>query len=110
MSEDSLNLYRVIPKYTKVLQDEEKGGDKRVYGKDNRPFIGIIAVCNGQKYCIPLTSAKDKFDNMKGTIDFGIIKINGEIKAGIEYGRMIPVEDYLLRPLDTKEHNTERIV
>ena len=104
MEYKKLNLYRVIPKYIKALQDESNGGDKRVYGKDNRPFIGIVVVCNGQKYCVPLTSVKEKFMKMKGAIDFGLIKINNEIVAGIEYSRMIPVEEHFLRPLDTIEH------
>lgn len=104
MKETKLTLYRVIPKYIKALQNEENGGDKRVYGKDNRPFIGVVTVCNRQKYCIPLTSVKDKFYNMKGTIDFGIIKINDNIVAGIEYSRMIPVEEHLLRRVDITEH------
>lgn len=106
---DELKLYRVIPKYVSALQDENNGGDRRVYnvggGKESRAFIGILTVCNGQKYCIPLTRPKDKFKNMKGHIDFGTITDNGKIIAGIEYSRMIPVEDHLIRPLEMDEHN-----
>lgn len=104
MESNPLRLYRVTAKYIQELQNEEKGGDKRVYGKDNRPLIGVIVVCNGQKYCVPLTSAKEKFKKMKGTIDFGLITIDDEIIAGIEYSRMIPVEDHFLRPLELADH------
>lgn len=99
MSEE-LKLYKVRPKYIKELLKV----DKRVYYKDERPFIGIVVVCNGQKYCVPLTTPKEKFSNMKGRIDFGLIKKDGQIVAGIEYSRMIPVEEYLLRKIDTEEH------
>lgn len=105
MEKSELKLYRVIPKYIKYLQDEEQGGDKRVYGKDNRAYIGILVVCNNKKYCVPLTTKKEKFANMKGKIDFGLIKDDeNNIIAGIEYSRMIPVEEHLLRPLDMLEH------
>ena len=82
---ETLKLYRVIPKYMDALRDESNGGDRRVYlvsdGKEHRPFIGVITVCNGQKYCIPLTINKDKFRNMRDKIDFSRIIINGKIKG-----------------------------
>ena len=28
--------------------------------KSNRPFVGIIVICDEHKYCVPLDSAKEK--------------------------------------------------
>ena len=108
-----LQLYRVIPSYTEFLRDESRGGDLRVQivkGKSMRPFIGIVTMFNGQKYCIPLTriEGKEKLSGKggikKGAIDYSPIIINGEAKAGVQFSRMIPVPDNVLRELDTEEH------
>lgn len=32
-------------------------------GKDERPFLGVIVICNEHKYCIPLSKPKKKHDN-----------------------------------------------
>lgn len=108
-----LNLYRIVPKYIDALRDETNGGDKRVYdvrnGKEHRPFVGVVVVCNGQKYCIPLTSYKKRFENMRDKIDITRIIIDGEIKGAVEFSRMIPIEDAQLRNLDMlyHKHDTE---
>ncbi len=108
-----LKLYRVIPSYIEFLRDESKGGDSRVQivkGKESRPFIGIVTMCNGQKYCIPLTrvEGKEKLSGKRGvkrgSIDYSPIIINGEVKAGVQFSRMIPVPDNVLRKLDTETH------
>lgn len=82
-----LKLYRVIPKYIAALRNEKNGGDKRVYmvadGKEHQPFIGIITVCNGHKYCIPLTSHKNKFEKMRDKIDITRIVINGKVRGAV---------------------------
>lgn len=60
--------------------------DDRIYNsspqlaKHTRPYIGIIVTCNGQKYCIPLTSFKPKHENMSDRIDFSRIIINSKIR------------------------------
>lgn len=81
-----------------------------VKGKEARPFIGILTMCNGQNYCIPLTriEGKEKLSGKGGTkrgaIDYSPIIINGVPKAGIQFSRMIPVPDNVLRELDVKDH------
>ena len=104
----NLNLYRVIPKYINALRDINNGGDSRVYtvsnGKEHRPFIGVIVVCNKQKYCIPLTSKKQKLQNIRDKIDITRIIIDGQITGAVEFSRMIPVEEYQIRALDMKYH------
>ena len=104
-----LALYRVIPKYIDALQDELRGGDSRVYnvreGKEHRPFIGVITVCNGQKYCIPLSKFKPKFMVLPDNETLMRIRIDGMIVGALQFSRMIPVEEAQLRPLDMKAHS-----
>lgn len=92
--------------------------DQRVYsvspqmGKQGRPYIGIIVTCYGQKYCIPLTKAKEKHKNMADRIDFSKIKIDGELIAGINFSRMIPIEIRQLYKVDLKirKHDNKETV
>lgn len=91
-------------KYIRNLQNK----DKRVYsvspqrGKQNRPYLGILVLIHGQKYCIPLSKVKDKYINMKDRIDFSRIIIENEIIAGLNFSRMIPVEIRQLSKVDLK--------
>lgn len=67
-------------------------------------------MCNNQKYCIPLTKTegKPKLNGKngakKGAIDYSPKCINDELKAGIQFSRLIPVEESQLRTLDMKDH------
>ena len=108
-----LGLYRIIPSYIDILSDESNGGDKRVQtvrGKENRPFIGVVVINDRQKYCIPLTSIAGK-PKLKGrggikggAVDYSPIYINGIVKAGVQFGRMIPVTDNVLRKITITPH------
>ena len=106
---DEIKLYKVDPLYIKALRDESKGGDSRAYKEDKtqRPYVGVVTVCNGQKYCIPLTSNKEKFSKMTGKIDISLIVIQGKIKGAVEFSRMIPIEDGQLKKLnmDFRKHD-----
>ena len=72
-------------------------------GKQNSPFVGVVVLMNGRKYCIPLTSPKDKFKNKKSQVDF--IKVfdeerrdeNGQFKliGVLNINNMIPVDDIM---------------
>lgn len=83
--------------------------------KENRPFLGIVTLVEGKKYCIPLTSPKPKFQNRKSQIDF--IKIfdeRAEMKGGQEkligvlnINNMIPVADSVIRKADLKLYGTD---
>lgn len=113
VKDKKLQLYRVIPKYIDALRDEANGGDLRVYkvseGKEHRPFVGIITEFNGQKYCIPLTKYKPKFKVIPNGITIMKIEINGRIVGVIEFSRMIPVNDNVLRPLDLTFHKHDTV-
>lgn len=69
---DILNFYYIDLKYIRNLScaDDNVTSVSPQVGKENRPFLGIIILIGGQKYCIPLTSPKKKFENMKSQIDF----------------------------------------
>ncbi|MDO4961469.1 MAG: type III toxin-antitoxin system ToxN/AbiQ family toxin [Eubacteriales bacterium] len=112
--EKRFNLYWIDMKYIRNLQN----ADKRVYsvnpqqGKQSRPYLGIIVVCNNQKYCIPLTTPKDKHFNMTDKIDFSRIDIDGKFIAAINFSRMIPVEMNQLSRADIKirKHDNKNVI
>ncbi|MCM1083519.1 MAG: type III toxin-antitoxin system ToxN/AbiQ family toxin [Clostridium sp.] len=44
-------------------------------GKDERPFLGVILVCNEHKYCVPLSKPKKKHEKMRDKIDFNKMEL-----------------------------------
>lgn len=112
MTNEELYLYWIDMKYIRNLQNI----DKRVYsvspqvGKQSRPYLGIIVTCNNYKYCIPLSSVKDKHQNMSDKIDFSRIIVDGEFIAAINFSRMIPVGIQQLSKVDTRirKHDSEQ--
>ncbi len=107
-NEKELRLYRVFPRYIDALQDIEKGGDSHVYnvrdGKEHRPFVGIITTCNNKFYCIPLSGYKTKYKVLPDNDTFMKIIIDGKIVGALQFSRMIPVEERLLKELDLQIH------
>ncbi len=107
--DSDFNLYWIDMKYIRNLQNK----DKRVYsvspqkGKQNRPYLGILVLIHGQKYCIPLSKVKDKYSNMKDHIDFSRIIVDNEIIAGLNFSRMIPIEITHLSKVDIKERKRD---
>ncbi|MBQ8800065.1 MAG: type III toxin-antitoxin system ToxN/AbiQ family toxin [Lachnospiraceae bacterium] len=69
-------------------------------GKDNRVFIGIVVVCSGHKYCIPLSSPKEKHKRMKNSMDFSKIEVAGKLLGVLNFNLMIPVEEKQLQEID----------
>lgn len=76
--------------------------------KSNRVFIGIIIMCNSQKYCIPLSSPKPKHQHMKNAIDFSKIIVNNKLLGVLNFNLMIPVEPHQLQPIDLTIHKRDR--
>ena len=62
-------------------------------GKDNRVFIGIVVICGIHKYCIPLSSPKEKHKNMKNSMDFSKIEVNGNLLGVLNFNHMISIEE-----------------
>ena len=100
----SLDVYRIDMKYIRNLHNV----DDRVFsvspqiGKDERPFLGIIIVCNELKYCVPLSKPKKKHEKMRDKIDFKKIVHNGSLIGVLNFNLMIPVEDAQIQRIDTK--------
>ena len=49
----------------KYIRDLAKSDDNVMsvspqIGKESRPFVGIVVICDKKPYCIPLTSPKPK--------------------------------------------------
>ena len=113
MEQGFLNAYIVDLKYIRDLSK----ADNRVMsvspqiGKEMRPFIGIVVVANDKKYCIPLTSPKNKF-NVKSKEDFIKIpdpKLKDEKGAPriigiLNLNNMIPVSDEVIAKIDFSDN------
>ena len=65
-----LDVYRIDMKYIRNLHNI----DDRVLsvfpqiGKDQRPFLGVIVICNEHKYCVPLSKPKRKHEKNKNNL------------------------------------------
>lgn len=114
MKQEFLNAYIVDLKYVRDLSKV----DSRVMsispqtGKEMRPFIGVVVIADDKKYCIPLTSPKDKF-KVKSKEDFIKIpdpKLKDEKGAPRTIGilninNMIPVSDKVISKLDLSSNS-----
>lgn len=72
MKQSRLNLFTVNLKYIRNLSkaDDHIFSISPQIGKNNRPFLGIIVICDNRQYCIPLSSPKTKHKSMNNDIDF----------------------------------------
>ncbi len=77
-------------------------------GKDNRVFIGIVVVCGIHKYCIPLSSPKEKHKSMRNSVDFSKIEVKGKLLGVLNFNLMIPVKEELLQFVDTTIFKRDR--
>lgn len=58
-------------------------------------------VCKEHKYCVLLSKPKKKHGNMRNSIDFKKIEVDGELVGVLNFNLMIPVEDAQLHKIDT---------
>lgn len=51
-----LVFYRIDMKYVRNLHklDDRVLSVSSQVDKDERPFLGVLIICNGHKYCVPL--------------------------------------------------------
>ena len=103
MEQGVFNVYWIDMKYIRNLHNI----DDRIFsvspqvGKEERPFLGIILVCNDRKYCVPLSKPKKKHENMRDKIDFKRIIVDGKLIGVLNFNLMIPVEEEQLHRIDT---------
>jgi len=81
-------------------------------GKQARPFLGIIVLINGSKFCIPFTSNSDTkkkhFESMRENITFRkICDENGKVLAALNLNNMIPVREEYITEIDLKIHSND---
>lgn len=100
MTQLPLEVYRIDMKYIRNLHNI----DDRIFsvspqiGKDERPFLGIIIICNDHKYCVPMSKPKKMHDK----IDFKKIIHNGYLIGVLNFNLMIPVENAQIQRIDTQ--------
>ena len=113
-----LNFYYINLKYIRDLSnvDDNVMSISPQRGKQDRPFVGVIVLLNERKYCIPLTSPKDKFKAMKSQVDF--LKIFDERKKDdnctpkligvLNINNMIPVDETVISKVDLTIHEKDK--
>lgn len=107
-------LYNVKAKYIRNLHnvDDNVLSVSPQTGKQDRPFLGIVLLVNGSKFCIPLTSNSSKktkkFESMRENITFRKIRDkNGKVLAALNLNNMIPVRDEYITEIDLKIHSKD---
>ena len=80
--------------------------------KHARPFLGIIVLVNGSKFCIPFSSnshqKKKNFESMRENITFRkICDKDGKILAALNLNNMIPVREEYITEIDLKIHQND---
>ena len=104
MKQERLNLYFMDMKYVRDLHkadDRVQSVSPQIH-KSNRPFVGVVVVCEDHLYCIPLDHPKEKHINMKNDVDFTRI-FDGEKLIGVmNFNNMIPVDESVIRILNVR--------
>ena len=105
MKKQRFHLYHIDMKYVRDLSraDDKVMSVSPQIGKESRPFVGIVVICNQKKYCIPLTSPKPKHQTMKNDRDFSRMFDKGNKLIGcLNFNNMLPVDDSVLLPIDMR--------
>ena len=102
-------LYNVNIKYIRNLHkvDDNVPSVSPQLGKQARPFLGIIVLVNGSKFCIPFTSNSGKknktFELMRENITFRkICDKDGKVLAALNLNNMIPVREEYVTEIDLR--------
>ena len=104
MKQNKLKLYTIDMKYIRDLHkvdDRVQSVSPQIH-KSNRPFVGVVVVCDKQQYCIPLDHPKEKHKTMKNDVDFTRIFDGKKLIGVMNFNNMIPVDESVIRPLNVK--------
>lgn len=96
MKQERLNLYLIDMKYIRDLHnvDDRVSSVSPQIGKQHRIYVGVVVLCNGRKYLIPLSHPVEKHKRMKPRADFDkIIDKRDKLIGVLNYNLMIPVEN-----------------
>lgn len=102
MKKQRFHLYNIDMKYVRNLAkaDDRVMSVSPQIGKERRPFVGIVVICNRKKYCIPLTSPKPKHQKMKNDKDFSrMFDKKNKLIGCLNFNNMLPVDDSVLIPI-----------
>lgn len=108
MKKQKFHLYHIDMKYIRDLSrvDDHVMSVSPQTGKESRPFVGVVVICNARKYCIPLTSPKAKHLNMKNDKDFSkMYDKRNRLIGCLNFNNMIPVDDTVLIRIDMKNRD-----
>ena len=102
-------LYNVNIKYIRNLHniDNNVPSVSPQIGKQTRPFLGIVVLVNGSKFCIPFTSNSSKknknFESMRENITMRKIRDkDGKVLAVLNLNNMIPIQEEYITEIDLK--------
>jgi protein AbiQ len=102
-------LYNVNIKYIRNLHrvDDNVPSVSPQIGKQARPFLGIVVLINGSKFCIPFSSNSAKknkdFEYMRENITFRKVRDkDGKVLAALNLNNMIPVREEYITEIDLK--------
>ena len=111
MKQPRLSMYTVNIKYIRNLHNRV---DDHVFsvspqtGKSSRLFLGIVLVCDGKPFCIPLSSPKEKHKSMKNGVDFHkILDAKGKLIGVLNFNNMIPVRGDVIQKFDVAVHTSD---
>lgn len=106
----NFTLYHVDMKYIRNLHklDDKVLSVSPQTGKANRVFVGTVTVCESHKYCIPLSSPKEKHKHMRNSMDFSKIVVDGKLLGVLNFNLMIPVEEAQLQPVNLRVYKRDR--
>jgi len=92
MEQERLNLYFMDMKYVRDLHkiDDRVQSISPQIHKNNRPFVGILIICDKHKYCVPLDSPKEKHKRQKNDVDFTRIFDDEKLISVLNFNNMIP--------------------
>ena len=103
MRKTRLHLYTLDMKYVRDLSktDDKVMSVSPQERKENRPFIGIVVIMEGKKYCIPLTSPKPKHEKMKNDLDFSkMYDAHNRLIGALNFNNMIPVSEEFIKQIN----------
>ena len=104
MEQERLNLYFMDMKYVRDLHKIDDRGQSispQIH-KNNRPFGGILIICDKHKYCVPLDSPKEKHKRQKNDVDFTRIFDDEKLISILNFNNMIPIDDKFITKIDLK--------
>lgn len=109
MQQKRLSLFKIDMKYVRELAkvDDNVMSVSPQAHKENRPFVGVILICDNKQYCVPLSSPKEKHKNMNNDIDFTKINDGNKLLAVLNFNNMIPVDTSVIQPLNIKISNND---